>query len=228
MFGLPLSLFADLNGSIVFAPPWLKRLYAQRGVFLDWSPLDPDLDVREACFRVLFPPDPSFALSAARVDRGRAARRRELADLGDRVGEGRRARTSAARLAGGRAGRELRQAAILSRWFQARCASRPARDLRRSVRLAGAASTRGLARSRSRHDRGDGQAQHGAVSAREPLDEVHRRSGLDGPGQASAGDRRLSLVRSPLRGSVTSSMRSTSSRRPGRPSRRLRPTAGDV
>ncbi|CAN0514771.1 unnamed protein product, partial [Phaeothamnion confervicola] len=70
VFGLPLSLFADLNGSIVFAPPWLKRLYAQRGVFLDWSPLDPDLDVREACFRVLFPPDPSFALSAARVDEG--------------------------------------------------------------------------------------------------------------------------------------------------------------
>jgi hypothetical protein len=60
VYGTPLGLLSGLGGAVVLPPPWVKRLYAQRGLFLDCSEMQPNMNVEQICFRVLFPPDPEF------------------------------------------------------------------------------------------------------------------------------------------------------------------------
>jgi hypothetical protein len=61
VFSTPLGVLTGLGGAVVLPPPWVKRLYAQRGLFFDFSSFPLDLDIEPVCFRVLFPPDPEFA-----------------------------------------------------------------------------------------------------------------------------------------------------------------------
>lgn len=63
VYGIPLMVLASLGGAVVLPPPWVHRLYAQRGLFLDCVGMPADLDLRELCFRVLFPLDDAFASS---------------------------------------------------------------------------------------------------------------------------------------------------------------------
>jgi hypothetical protein len=60
VYGIPFNELASLGGAVVFSPPWVKRLYAQRGFFLDCSLLSTELDLRDRCFRLLFPPDEHY------------------------------------------------------------------------------------------------------------------------------------------------------------------------
>ncbi len=63
VFCTPLGVLAGLGGAVVLPPPWVKRLYAQRGLFFDFSSLPADAHIEDFCFRVLFPPDPAFPAS---------------------------------------------------------------------------------------------------------------------------------------------------------------------
>ncbi len=63
VFCTPLGVLAGLEGAVVLPPPWVKRLYAQRGLFFDFSSLPDHADIADFCFRVLFPPDPGFPAS---------------------------------------------------------------------------------------------------------------------------------------------------------------------
>src|SRR5262245_2570544 len=63
VYGIPLGVLSGLGGAVVLPPPWVKRLYAQRGLFLDYSTMEPDADIAPICFRVLFPPDPEYGSS---------------------------------------------------------------------------------------------------------------------------------------------------------------------
>jgi len=63
VYGMPFNVLAELSGAIVFPPPWVKRLYAQRGLFIDCSKLTPGIDLRDLCFRMLFPPDERYGSS---------------------------------------------------------------------------------------------------------------------------------------------------------------------
>lgn len=58
--GTPLATLNELGAALVLPPPWVRRLYAQRGLFLDCSRLPDTADLRTACFRVLFPPEPEY------------------------------------------------------------------------------------------------------------------------------------------------------------------------
>jgi len=60
IFCTPLGVLTGLGGAVVLPPPWVKRLYAQRGLFLDFSALPAGLDIEDLSFRLLFPPDPEF------------------------------------------------------------------------------------------------------------------------------------------------------------------------
>jgi len=63
VYGTPFNVLADLGGAVVLPPPWVKRLYAQRGLFLDCAELPEDVDLRDLCFRVIFPPDERYGRS---------------------------------------------------------------------------------------------------------------------------------------------------------------------
>lgn len=60
VYAIPFNLLADLGGAVVLPPLWVKRLYAQRGLFLDCSELPTDIDLRDFSYRLLFPPDKQY------------------------------------------------------------------------------------------------------------------------------------------------------------------------
>jgi hypothetical protein len=65
IFCTPLGVLTGLGGAVVLPPPWVKRLYAQRGLFLDFASLPGGVRIEDVCFRLLFPPDPEFKASVS-------------------------------------------------------------------------------------------------------------------------------------------------------------------
>lgn len=61
VYAMPLASAVERSSVLVLPPPWLHRVYRQRGMFLDCSKL-PDGDfIRPRCaFRILFPADPGY------------------------------------------------------------------------------------------------------------------------------------------------------------------------
>jgi FRG domain len=65
VFGLPLGLLDDHAG-MVLPPPFVKRLYRQRGLFIDCANIDCSsgeaAELRKICLEVRFPFDPSLKI----------------------------------------------------------------------------------------------------------------------------------------------------------------------
>ena len=61
VYGISFGKLVGLGAAVVLPPPWVKRLYAQRGLFVDFSTLHSEQQLRDHCIRVLFPPDERFA-----------------------------------------------------------------------------------------------------------------------------------------------------------------------
>jgi hypothetical protein len=60
IYFLPLTKLAEIGGTVVLPPPWVKRLYRQRGLFLECSHLAKDRDLRDECYSITFPLDPAY------------------------------------------------------------------------------------------------------------------------------------------------------------------------
>ncbi|HEY4256767.1 MAG TPA: FRG domain-containing protein, partial [Candidatus Udaeobacter sp.] len=59
LYAMPLGVSGASGGRIILPPPWLRRLWLQRGVFVDCTTVS-DVDLREVCVRILLPPSKEF------------------------------------------------------------------------------------------------------------------------------------------------------------------------
>jgi len=57
----PMNLLAGIGGAVVLPPPWVRRLYAQRGLFVDAAKLPNERNLGQGCLRMLFPRSAEFA-----------------------------------------------------------------------------------------------------------------------------------------------------------------------
>jgi hypothetical protein len=64
VYFFPLNVLAEIGGAVVLPPPWVRRLYLQRGLFVDCAKIPAGLDLQDRCQRILFPRSKDFTKSA--------------------------------------------------------------------------------------------------------------------------------------------------------------------
>jgi hypothetical protein len=62
VYWMPFDEAVSLGIRMALPPPWIKRLYKQKGLFIDFFHADLK-DIKDRCYRILFPPDKSYVES---------------------------------------------------------------------------------------------------------------------------------------------------------------------
>lgn len=60
VYFIPFNDLIELGGAIILPPLWVKRLYYQRGLFLNFLDLPNNINLKQFFFKILFPPNDEY------------------------------------------------------------------------------------------------------------------------------------------------------------------------